>query len=380
MKLRNLGTITWMELKKIWNNRRRLSLFVIGPVLLSLATGFIAHQSPSEIEVTVIKEQFGQSSSFTSDEAEQLISIIDSSESFSVTTGYSREEAFDFLSAGETRAVIIISENDNGIENIQTTVDVTDPSIQNAVYAELKNIFEEYSLYISSAFLNEQGLPVELADDAVADLEFNMETNWMQEGKFLDNYASALIIMFAMAIALLASVTSITTERVSGTMERIFVSPYRRSEIIIGKMLASSILAVIVAIAITVTLKLVFGIMLGNIFLVLLIIILVGINAVNFGLLISSITYTELESIFLGTVCMFLFMILMGFMWPFETMHPVFTYLSRFTPYIYSVEAIRYVNLAGWGFSEVLPEILILCGFIAVQAFISIVVLRREVK
>ena len=77
--------------------------------------------------------------------------------------------------------------------------------------------------------------PVELADDAVADLEFNMETNWMQEGKFLDNYASALIIMFAMAIALLASVTSITTERVSGTMERIFVSPYRRSEIIIGK-------------------------------------------------------------------------------------------------------------------------------------------------
>ncbi len=380
MNLRHLRIITWMELKKIWNDRRRLSLFVIGPVLLSLATGFIAYQSPSEINVTVVEEAFGQSSAFASDETEQLIDNIDSSGSFSVTTGYSREEAFKNLAAGETRAVIIISENDYGIDNIQVTIDVTDPSIQDAVYADLKKIFEEYATEISSAFLNAQGLSLELADAAVAPLEFNMDTNWLEEGKFIDNYASALIIMFAMSIALLASVTSITSERIHGTMERIFVSPYRRSEIIIGKMIANSILAVVVAIAITFTLKLVFDVMLGNIFLVLLIIILVGINAVNFGLLISSVTYTELESIFMGTVCMFLFMILMGFMWPFETMHPVFTYLSRFTPYIYSVEAIRYVDLAGWGFSDVLPEILILCGFVAAQAFISIVLLRREVK
>ncbi len=380
MKLRHLGIITWMELKKIWNDRRRLSLFVIGPVLLSLATGFIAYQSPSEIDVTVIEDVFDQSSSFASGEAEQLVNSIDSSESFSVTTGYSREEAFKSLAGRETRAVIIISENDYGIDSIQVIIDVTDPSIQDAVYAGLKSIFEEYATAVSSVFLNEQGLPLELADAAVAPLEFNMGTNWLQGGKFIDNYASALIIMFAMAIALLASVTSITSERVNGTMERIFVSPYRRSEIIIGKMIANSILSVIVAIAITATLKVAFDVMLGNMFLVLLIIILVGINAVNFGLLISSITYTELESIFMGTVCMFLFMILMGFMWPFETMHPVFTYLSRFTPYIYSVEAIRYVNLAGWGFFDVLPEILILCGFIAVQAFISMVLLRREVK
>jgi ABC-2 type transport system permease protein len=348
--------------------------------LLALATGFIANQSPSEINVTVIEDAFGQSSAFVSGEAKQLINNIDSSESFSVITGYSREEALESLAGKETRAVIIISENDSGIDNIQVIIDVTDPSIQDAVYADLKKIFEEYATAISSAFLNEQGLPIDLADEAVEPLEFNMETNWLQKGKFIDNYASALIVMFAMSIALLASVTSITTERVNGTMDRIFVSPYRRSEIIIGKMIANSVLTVIVAIAIIFTLKLVFDVMLGNIFLVLLIIILVGINAVNFGLLISSVTYNELESIFMGTVCMFLFMILMGFMWPFETMHPVFTYLSRFTPYIYSVDAIRYVNEAGWGFSDVLPEILIMCGFIAAQALISILLLRREVK
>jgi ABC-2 type transport system permease protein len=380
VKLRHLVIITWMELKKIWNDRRRLSLFVIGPILLSLATGFIASKSPTEIDVTVIEDVFDQSSAFASEQALQLINIIDSSDSFSVTTGYSREEAFKSLAGKETRAVIIISEKDNGIDSIHVTIDVTDPSIQDAVYADLKKIFEEYATAISSTFLNEQGLPIEQADAAVEPLEFNMSTNWLQEGKFIDNYASALIIMFAMSIALLASVTSITTERVNGTMERIFVSPFRRSEIIIGKMIANSILAVVVAIAITVTLKLVFDVMLGNIFLVLLLIILVGINAVNFGLLISSVTYTELESIFMGVVCMFLFMILMGFMWPFETMHPVFTYLSRFTPYIYSVEAIRYVNLAGWGFSEAMPDILMLCAFIVVQAFISMVLLRREVK
>ena len=63
-----------------------------------------------------------------------------------------------FFPQGKPGLSLLSVKNDNGIENIQTTVDVTDPSIQNAVYAELKNIFEEYSLYISSAFLNEQGL------------------------------------------------------------------------------------------------------------------------------------------------------------------------------------------------------------------------------
>jgi ABC-2 type transport system permease protein len=380
VKLKRITVITSMELKKIWHDKRRLLIFVLGPIILSIATGYIAYKSPYEINVTVLTEQFNQSSPFSTGEAQQLINVIDSSSTFSVTEGYSPEEARQRLDNGATRAIIIISEGSNGIEDVKVIIDVTDPSIQHAVYSELQDIFKQYSDTLFIRFLTQQGLPLEQAEEVMSPLDFKLETNSLQEGKFLDSYASALIIMFAMAIALLASVTSITSERVKGTMERIFVSPYRRSEIILSKMIAYSIFALIVIIFITITLKLAFDVMLGNIFLVLLIAILVGINAVIFGILVSSITYTELESVFVGTVFMFLFMILMGFMWPFETMHPLFKYMSYMTPYIYSVDAIRYVNLVGWGFSDVWPDLLILCGFIAVQAVIAMLILRREIR
>ena len=380
MKLSHIPIIISMELKRIWHDKRRLIIFVLGPIILSIATGYTAYKTPYEINVTVLTEQFYQSSSFGIGESRQLINIIDNSSTFSVTEDYSLEEARQRLDSGATRAVIIISEGDSGIQDIEIIVDVTDPSIQNAVYSGLQDIFKQYSGSLSLQFLTRQGLPLEQAEGVTYPFELDLGTNSLQEGKFLDSYASALIIMFAMAIPLLASVTSITSERVKGTMERIFATPYKRSEIIISKMLANSIFALVVAILITGTLYLAFDVMLGNIFLVILIATLVGINAVIFGLLISSITYNELESVFVGTVFMFLFLIMMGFMWPFETMHPFFKYISQATPYTYGVAAIRHVNLVGWGFSDVWPDLVILCGFIAAQAIIAMQILRREVK
>jgi ABC-2 type transport system permease protein len=145
-------------------------------------------------------------------------------------------------------------------------------------------------------------------------------------------------------------------------------------------MLAYSFFAVVVALIVIVTVKLIFDVALGNLFLVFIIATLTGVNAVIFGLLVSASTYSERESVIVGTSYWYLFIFLMGFVWPLETMHPIFHYISPLTPYYWAVTTMNHVNMIGWGFSLAWPALVILLGFIVVQAFVAMVVLRREIK
>jgi ABC-2 type transport system permease protein len=163
-------------------------------------------------------------------------------------------------------------------------------------------------------------------------------------------------------------------------MERIFVTPYQKSEIIGGKILAYSVLAVIVALLVTITLKAIFNIALGNIGLILLATILVGMNGVIFGLLVSSVTHTETESIMVGIMCFFAFLGLMTYLVPWETMHPAARFLSRLLPYTYGIQAGRLINLNGAGFDVVGMDLTVLSLALFVQLSIAIPVLRREIK
>jgi ABC-2 type transport system permease protein len=214
----------------------------------------------------------------------------------------------------------------------------------------------------------------------VAPLKTDIETNEWTDLKAFDLGASGVIVLFVLGICLLMSATAITSERSKGTIERIFVSPYKRSEIVLSKMLAHSLFAVIVSLIIILTVKLVFDVVLGNVFLVFLIAILTGVNAVIFGLLVSAVTYSELESVLLGSMCWFMFIILMGFTWPLETMYPIFQYVGQLTPYLHALHAMQHVNMVGWGFSLVWPDLVILFAFIVAQAFVAMVVLRREIR
>jgi ABC-type multidrug transport system permease subunit len=118
----------------------------------------------------------------------------------------------------------------------------------------------------------------------------------------------------------------------------------------------------------------------GNMGLVLLLTILASINAIILGLIASSITYTELESVGVAVVLWFNAMFLMGLNWPLETMHPMFTYLAQILPFTYALHSMRNVNLIGWDFQQALPDILILLGFIVVLTAFATLVLRREIK
>jgi ABC-2 type transport system permease protein len=74
------------------------------------------------------------------------------------------------------------------------------------------------------------------------------------------------------------------------------------------------------------------------------------------------------------------FIMLMTFLWPFETMHPVARYISRGIPFTYAMDGIRRLNLLGAGLNDVWQDLTILAGSIFVLAAAATIILRREIK
>jgi ABC-2 type transport system permease protein len=380
LKLSHLWITVRLELKKIFNDRRQVIILVLGPMLVCICFGLVYHNNPEGINVTVFVDHPGNSSFAVSVGTRDLIAEIAKSGTFTVSEVDSLSAATNRLAAGATRAVLVMEEGVNGLREIQVTVDVTDSMVQQTIYRQLPLYFDAYSKNLTVNYLTSSGVSSEQAAQIVTPFTTDITTNERTDLKAFDLGAPGVMVWIVLGICLLMSTTAITSERSRGTIERIFASPYKGAEIILSKMLAYSFFAVVVALIILVTVKLIFDVALGNIFLVFLIAVLTGVNAVIFGLLVSASTYSERESVIVGTSYWYLFIFLMGFVWPIETMHPIFSYVCQLTPYYWAVTTMNHVNMVGWGYSLAWPTLVILFGFIVAQAFVAMVLLRREIK
>ncbi len=380
MKLTNLKTLTFMELKKIFNSKRQLLILVLGAIIPCLAFGLVVHNEPQDISIAVFIDRSSQSSLFEHKSTSQIITEIDKSTFFSVSKVDSMDKANERLKNGNSRAIVVFHEGPVDLDSTEVIVDSTDHSIQQTIQKELPAIIRRVSKTITLDMLTSEKLSPQQANQLVNPLNIETRSNQWLQTRFIDFAVSPFIVLIVLGISLLGAVTAITSERTHGTIERLFISPYKLSEIILSKMFALGIIAVFVVIAILLTLFLLFGVSFSKPLLTALIAFLVGINGIIFGLLVSSITYNELESVALGITSWFLFMTLMSFIWPLETMHPLFKWIASLTPYLYGVHGLRHVSLVGWGFVDVWKDIAILCGFIVVQTLLTIRILRREIK
>ncbi|MDY6834643.1 MAG: ABC transporter permease [Chloroflexota bacterium] len=380
MRPRHVRVTTKTELKRIWNDRPQLLIYIIGPIILCTIMGFVAFKSPEGIDLSIFVSKSPEALVAENEGIQQLIDHIDESEPFSVFEVSTHEEGMRRLEEGETNAVVTLIEGASGLEGVDILVDETDPTIKQCIYSELPSILEGYSDDKSVEMLNAEGMAPEKSTEIISPINVTIETNGNGNISFFDSYASGLIILVVLGIPLLQAVTAITSERSKGTIERVFASPFGKGEIITGKLLALSVFAIIVAVLTTATLKIIFDITLGNLYLVLLTAALVGISGVIIGLLISSITYSEAQSMLVGVLVFLGFVILMTFLWPFETMHPYITYVSQGIPFTYAIDTIRRLNIAGSGLLEIWMNLAILSGSIVVLSGISTIVLKREIR
>jgi ABC-2 type transport system permease protein len=161
----------------------------------------------------------------------------------------------------------------------------------------------------------------------------------------------------------MTSVT-ITREKEFGTMEVLLVSPLRPVQIIVGKVMPYFLLSFVNVILILALSWFIFALPVrGSMILLLAETMLYILMSLSLGILISTVSKTMQQAIFISLIGLMLPTVLLsGFIFPIENMPAVYNYISAVLPPRYFITIIKAIMIKGTGFMYIWKETLVLFG------------------
>jgi len=261
------------------------------------------------------------------------------------------------IQKGKTRAVIIFSENfgRNLISEGKATMSIiADGSEPNAAV-----LVTNYLTAIISTF-NQELTGLSGINGPVILPEVKMFYNPSLKGHFM--FVPGVITLILILICALMTSVTITREKEFGTMEVLLVSPLKPVQIILGKVTPYFLLSVVNVIVILMLSWMVFDLPVkGSIILLMAESMLYILMSLSLGILISTVSKTMQQAIFISLVGMMLPTILLsGFIFPIENMPEVYNWVSLIIPPRYFIIIIKSIMIKGTGFLYVWKETLVL--------------------
>jgi len=179
----------------------------------------------------------------------------------------------------------------------------------------------------------------------------NLETRW--------NMIPALLGTITLLQTLILTALSVAREREDGTFDQLLVTPYRPSEIMIGKALPSTLVGLTQATLILLVAQLWFRIPFAGSFVTLYIgLALFLVAAIGIGLFVSSFSATMQQAMLFSFVLLMPFTLLSGLATPIGNMPEAFQLLTIINPLRYAIDIAHRVYLEGAGLAQLLPDLL----------------------
>jgi len=286
---------------------------------------------------------------FTDKELNQWIVAGKAHVGIKIPADYSRR-----LEAGETGQVLIL-------------VDGTESSVA----AEAVNVGNAITLRESlQRTLVDKPLPSEARPRVL----FNPDT------RSANFFIPGLMVILCQMMATMLAATAIVREKENGTLEQLFMTPVRRGEIIIGKMMPYIVLTTAEFCFIALLMRTMFQVPIHGAFLTLLALALPFVlTMLASGLLISTRASTRdaAMQMAMGTILPSVF--LSGYVFPLDSMPELFGWLSRIIPATWLIDASRGVILRGAGWAELWPHAVVLWSMALGMIVISSVKFRKQV-
>jgi len=275
----------------------------------------------------------------------------------------------NILKKGTAKAVFVFGENfgrdliSEGKASMSIIADGSEPNTA--------TLITNYATAIVTDFNRElAGIPGNLA--MMVQPEVRMFYNPELKGHFM--FVPGVITLILILICALMTSVTITREKEFGTMEVLLVSPLKPVQIILGKVMPYFLLSFINVILILLLSWFVFGLPVkGSLALLLAESMLYIFMSLSLGILISTVSSTMLQAIFISMIGMLLPTILLsGFIFPIENMPKVYDYVSSVLPPRYFIVIIKNIMIKGTGFMYVWKETLILVAFTVIFIGLSI--------
>ena len=171
--------------------------------------------------------------------------------------------------------------------------------------------------------------------------------------------APGTLAILVTAIGFLLSGLNLVREKEMGTIEQINVTPIKKYEFILGKMIPFMIIGIVdLAFGLALAM-LVYGMPFeGNIFLLFVFVLIYMISVMGLGLFLSTFASTQQQYMFLCFFFMMIFNLMSGIFTPAENMPDWAQKVNLFNPAAYFIRVIRMIVLKGSGFADTRWDIL----------------------
>ena len=187
-----------------------------------------------------------------------------------------------------------------------------------------------------------------------------------------------ILVLLVTIIALFLSGMNIVREKEMGTIEQLNVTPIRKYQFILGKLLPFLIIGLVeftIGLIIALTF---FGVPLeGNILLIYAFTFIYLILILGFGMFISTITNNQQQALFLSWFFLVIFILMSGLFTPIESMPVWAQKITLFNPIRYYVEVLRLVMLKGSGAENIWSHLIIISSAAIIVNFLSILNYRK---
>jgi ABC-2 type transport system permease protein len=354
-----LISIIRKEFIQITRDPRTLVLIVVMPIMQLFLLGYAATTDIKNISLAV----WDQSQSLQS---RALLDAFRAANYFSIDYPvFSEEEYRSLIESGKIRAVLIIPPDYEtrlleGTAQVSLVLDGSDATVGGTALSTAKLIGQSYATKV----LTEQASLTGRASSLNPPLDVRTQV-WYNPDLIAAYFnVPGVIGMILYFITTLLTASSIVRERERGTIEQLIVTPIRSWELVVGKILPYSILALIDMVEVLIIGHWWFKVPIrGDLGLIFALSGLFLLSSLGIGLFASTVANTQQEAFITVMVTMLPSLFLSGFFFPIEAMPKFLQYVSAIVPLRYYLVIIRALLLKGVGVEALQTEIFALTLF-----------------
>ncbi len=346
--MRSLKFLLQKEFRQIFRNPAILRMIFMMPVIQLIVLPQVADYEIRNVNIGIIDHDHSSYS-------REMIRKVGSSGTFVLAGSYERYS--DALEDVEHDRVDLILEIPNGFERTLVREDEAKVAIAvNAINGVRANLGAAYLNTILRSYNQEvrtQWIQFPRFDEMprveISGLNwYNLHMNYK-----LFMVPGILVVLLTMVGAFLTAL-NIVKEKEVGTIEQLNVTPIRKAEFVLGKLIPFWVLGMVVLTLGLLVARVIYGIVpVGNIGLLYLFAAVYLLGVLGLGLLISNIAQTQQQSMLMAFFLMMIFILMGGLYTSIDSMPYWAQVVTWFNPVTYFIDVMRMVVLKGSTFSDI---------------------------
>lgn len=253
----------------------------------------------------------------------------------------------------------------NGLTELQLVINAEDGSAAGIINNYASNIIRQFNV--------DKSIEANMKMDVVPLININYSNWYNPELDYKTYMVPGILVVLVTMIGAFLSGMNVVKEKEIGTIEQLNVTPIKKYQFIIGKLMPFWIIGMGELIFGLVIGILIYDIpLIGNPLNILMLASVYLFVVLGMGLLISTLTDTQQQAMFVAWFLLVLFILMGGIFTPVESMPQWAQAIAIFNPIAQFNRAMRMIMLKGSGFKDLLPTLYFFIAYAGVMMSLAV--------